>query len=284
MDASLSDRVHRISHPGHGSVNSWVIEGGRDLVVVDCQRTPAAADAIVELANRLGKPVVAVLITHAHPDHTLGLQRLIDAFGAQLPVYSSRRTRELLQHDVYGYVALTRGAVDDRLPDPLPLPNETVSHLEQIRVGDCVVRVVELGPGEAEAMTAYEFPELDVVAVGDLVEHRMVPFLLEQRSAEWLRQLAKAKQILNATSLLPGHGDPGERDVLIDWQMRYLRDLRSAVRQCVMQAPDSTPESVAKSVAADIENQRGPLDTVALIPQLGTLNAAAVYAELFHDE
>ncbi|MEM9166814.1 MAG: MBL fold metallo-hydrolase [Planctomycetota bacterium] len=284
MSTTPNGKIHRVCQSGDGSVNSWVMEGQHGLIVVDCQRTPSDAGEIIRLSERLGRTVTAILITHAHPDHTLGLQRLLDAFGSQLRVIASQRTRDLLDHDVYGYVELTRQAVQEQLPAAVPVPTEVIGHREQIEIDGCLIRAFELGPGEAESMTAYEFPEFDAVAAGDLVEHRMIPFVLEHRSGEWLRQLSRAHAMLDASLLLPGHGEPGGRSELIAWQARYLRGLRSAVRRIALASTSPVADTVARAAAAEIEDTYGSLDAVALIPELDVLNASAVYSEVFVDE
>jgi len=57
--------------------------GSKDAVVVD----PAwDIDAIVEAAERDGRRIVGALVTHWHPDHTNGLQELVDKTDAAVYV------------------------------------------------------------------------------------------------------------------------------------------------------------------------------------------------------
>jgi len=57
--------------------------GSKDAVVVD----PAwDIDAIVEAAARDGRRIVGALVTHWHPDHTNGLQELVDKTDAAVYV------------------------------------------------------------------------------------------------------------------------------------------------------------------------------------------------------
>lgn len=282
MTQSGPAQAHRVTHPGPGSVNTWLIEGEHSLVAVDCQRTPSDAAAVVKRVEEIGKPLAAVLVTHGHPDHVLGLSGILEAVGSSLRVLASQRTIDLVASDVYGYVGLTRRAVREPLPEPVPLPTEHVRHNQRLSIDGIDIRVLELGPGECEAMTAFEFPELDVIAAGDLVEHEMTPFLLEARSGEWLRQLKRARELVRCGTMLPGHGVSGETTRLLDWQAEYLGAMRQAVRLAHSEAAEATEEA-ASAVVDRVRGRYGVLDPVALIPELERLNAVAVHAELYAD-
>ena len=62
------------TYPGPGTVNThWVETPGGGLVVVDVQRDLAHAREALAAVKKTGKPVRAILVTHGHPDHYVGL-------------------------------------------------------------------------------------------------------------------------------------------------------------------------------------------------------------------
>jgi glyoxylase-like metal-dependent hydrolase (beta-lactamase superfamily II) len=77
--------------------NEMVIEQSDGFVLVDAGKTRGAGERIVRLIRQIGdKPVKAVIITHWHPDHVLGLGPIIEAWP-HAAVIASRATLESLQ-------------------------------------------------------------------------------------------------------------------------------------------------------------------------------------------
>jgi glyoxylase-like metal-dependent hydrolase (beta-lactamase superfamily II) len=87
--------MERISR--FGLVNAYLVEEDDGLTLVDTA-LPRSATAILAAAGRLGKPIVRIVLTHAHGDHVGSL----DALAAQLTdaeVLISTRDARLLAKD-----------------------------------------------------------------------------------------------------------------------------------------------------------------------------------------
>jgi hydroxyacylglutathione hydrolase len=94
-------------------------DGASEVVVVDPSGDPAGLLADVEAA---GARVVAILVTHTHWDHLLGLAALVAATGA--PVYAPREERDrLADPDSAGH----RARVEPHDPEHLLAGGDTVS-------------------------------------------------------------------------------------------------------------------------------------------------------------
>ena len=75
------------THPGTGTVNTcWIETTGGGLVAIDVQRDLVHAAQALAADKAVGKPVRAILITYAHPDHYTGLGLFRQAFPG-VPVY-----------------------------------------------------------------------------------------------------------------------------------------------------------------------------------------------------
>ncbi|MEX6346238.1 MBL fold metallo-hydrolase [Staphylococcus ureilyticus] len=62
--------------------NTYFIENDKNVILVD----PAADyELIIKKLNQINKPVIAVLLTHAHFDHIRALDQIVDKFN--VPVY-----------------------------------------------------------------------------------------------------------------------------------------------------------------------------------------------------
>lgn len=85
-----------IQLPGLGHVNCYVMEDERGIAVVDPGLPgPDAWDALVDRLGRAGYRVTdvhTVVVTHSHPDHFGGAQRLRYESGADIVTHESFRT------------------------------------------------------------------------------------------------------------------------------------------------------------------------------------------------
>src|SRR6202022_583753 len=55
-------------------VNSVIIEGAREVMLVDAQLTRTSAEKVLQQIEETKKPLSTIYITHAHADHFLGLE------------------------------------------------------------------------------------------------------------------------------------------------------------------------------------------------------------------
>jgi glyoxylase-like metal-dependent hydrolase (beta-lactamase superfamily II) len=66
---------------GRIAANSFLVEDGAGLTLVDCGSTAIAGIVLGQLA---GRELAAIVITHAHPDHVQGVAELRDRTGARV--------------------------------------------------------------------------------------------------------------------------------------------------------------------------------------------------------
>jgi glyoxylase-like metal-dependent hydrolase (beta-lactamase superfamily II) len=87
--------------------NEMLVEQTDGLVLVDAGKTRGAGERIVALIRSISaKPVKAVIITHCHPDHVLGLGPIVEAWP-KAAIIASRRTLACIESDE-GYKAVPR--------------------------------------------------------------------------------------------------------------------------------------------------------------------------------
>jgi glyoxylase-like metal-dependent hydrolase (beta-lactamase superfamily II) len=77
--------VHRSGEAGIFA-NAYIVEGQSGLVVIDGTLTVSESGRLRKTAESLGKPIMGILITHAHPDHVAGISRL--AHSDAVPIYA----------------------------------------------------------------------------------------------------------------------------------------------------------------------------------------------------
>ena len=90
--------------------NTYLLVNDQAIIVVD---PGSNTDKIKEKITAIDKPVAAILITHAHYDHIMGLDVIRDAFG-QPPVYISEKEASWLYSPKDNFSGLDRHAdMDD---------------------------------------------------------------------------------------------------------------------------------------------------------------------------
>src|SRR5688500_6548948 len=80
--APSAPEIHTVtSSPSGISVNAYLIEAERGVIAVDSALINSDARQLRERLAALGKPLLAVLLTHGHPDHYNGVTELIAGHG-----------------------------------------------------------------------------------------------------------------------------------------------------------------------------------------------------------
>ena len=85
--------TYRAAEPGL-FVNSYLVEGESGVVVVDTNLLASDIEALCARATALKKPLRAILMTHAHPDHFNGVLSLVrerEVPAARVPAAIRRR-------------------------------------------------------------------------------------------------------------------------------------------------------------------------------------------------
>ncbi len=172
-------QVGRFASDNPGSVNTFWLQTPRGLVVTDSGRNVAGGRRAVEEIRRTGQSVVAILITHPHPDHVGGLGPLHEAYP-QAPIYASESTVNLMRTDPLMFNPLARRA-DADYPAQLTYPDQTFGPDASLELGGIRLETAEFGPAESQTTTAYYEPRIGALFSGDLTRNQATPFLLSGR-------------------------------------------------------------------------------------------------------
>jgi glyoxylase-like metal-dependent hydrolase (beta-lactamase superfamily II) len=216
--------------------NSIFLDAPDGLVLVDTGRHPAHQDKLLAKARALGKPIVAIINTHWHLDHSGGNAEIRAAFPAAQIVTTSAIDRAYTdfllanrpKSDAFlasgkaspeqvADIMRDRAAVDDpakQLWFTLPI---TRSQILKLAGRTLDLRVTSYAATEAD-LWIYD-PASKTAIVGDLVV-APVPFFDTGCADGWLAAL-DAIAATPFETLIPGHGEPMTRAAFTTWKTAF---------------------------------------------------------------
>ncbi len=241
----LARSLHRV---GNGLVNSYLIDDGGQITVVDAGMPGQYADLVRELAamGRSVSDVRAVVLTHGDTDHIGFAERLRREHGVPVFVHAldADRARLVVRKPATGW-----GPIRIRPFASFMLYGARKGGLRAVPVTELrtfdtdgvtldvpgAPRVIHL-PGHTPGSVAVHVPAVDALFVGDaLTTHdvltgaegpRLAPFTIDRVTA--LTSLARVEGI-DARRVLPGHGQAWNGGV--EAAMRSAREAEVDRRQ-----------------------------------------------------
>jgi len=186
------------------------------------------ARQIAEEIGKSGKRLTTVFISHAHPDHFMGLDVITEHFPKARIVSTANVVSDIRAAGPWMFQML-QAKLGIEGPKKLIIP-EVLGEL-RLRVDELALEVREFGEGEAKHIAAVYIPSRKALLAADLVYHQAHLYLQERHLESWLDRLDELEEFAESRVevFYPGHGTAGGME-LIDQTRTYLRDFADAVR------------------------------------------------------
>lgn len=239
--------IQRIeSSVGGTPVNAYLIEGERQVVVVDSTLTVSGGRAVRQRVVDTGKPLSAIVLTHAHPDHYGGAIEVMR--GADAPIVAAAGVDEVIRRDDALKEEILRPMFGDEWPRERAFPTQVLEDGAELSFGDIELRLRDLGPGESHHDTMWLLSDETTVFSGDQAYNHMHSYLADGRWEEWLTNIESLAAELEPDAVLHvGHGDPAGPELLA-WQREYIDRFIQAVRMAGWSDDNRAQEEVAASM------------------------------------
>jgi hydroxyacylglutathione hydrolase len=188
-------------------MNMWVLaclETG-DAAIVDAGA--GAAKELEQFTRWLDDNdfrLTAVLQTHAHVDHVLGLGALRKRYGQTLPIHLHGKERPVYARAKQAAQNYGLGELDDLPQDWIDLEGK-----QEVKIGNLRLQVLET-PGHSPGHVAFFEPRTKRLFGGDLLFQGSVgrTDFPESSPEDMAKSLAAICQLQDDVLVLPGHGQP----------------------------------------------------------------------------
>ena len=216
-------------HTGRGQVgydvNSTMIIGERDVLVIDPQFSLSEAHKLAAEILESKKRLVNVYSTHAHPDHLFGLAVLKQAFP-EAKIVALPATVNAAKTGWPARQKFWVATYGNNIPGPEPvLPEELATPVLTLEGEEFPVTggvQGSDGPGNSFVWV----PSLKAVITGDIVfDHVYFGVPRDQARQNWQKTIDQIAA-LNPAIVIPGHEGAGATRNMrsIDWMKKYMAD------------------------------------------------------------
>lgn len=276
----MEQRVYKIagnvySAVGYALANSIMIEGRDGIIIVDVTESVDSAKAILaEFRKITDKPVKAVVYTHNHTDHTVGVKAFTseeDVKAGRVDIYAHETLMDTVINNAsviapilglrsaYSFgIALERGpegAVNEGIGPKLIVgqrsfiaPTKTFKDSLDIQAAGVKMRL-QHAPSETDDEIVVWLPDSRVLLTAEVIQGECFPNLHTLRGTKyrdpvnWFKSIDKLRRF-GAEQMVPSHGRPvsGKQNI---------EELLTSYRDAIQYVHDQTIRNMNKGLTPD---------------------------------
>src|SRR6202163_3397107 len=204
--------------------NSVIVEGEREVMLVDAQLTKTNAGRVLQEIQKTKKPLSIIYITHEHADHFLGLEVFKEAYPRVRIIANSAvvdRINKVYQEKIDKWQKILGSGATSRVV--------TISKFDAnfIEFEGSNIEVLKNIRGDTDENTMLWIAGQRILIAGDVLFNNMHVYTAETDSearGKWLNSLQKIRE-LKPSVVIPGHskvGAPLDASTAVDFTENYL--------------------------------------------------------------
>jgi glyoxylase-like metal-dependent hydrolase (beta-lactamase superfamily II) len=208
--------------------NAYLLSNETDAILFDVFMFREEAAELANTIEKSGKTLQAVMISHAHPDHFMGLDAIVEHFPSTRIVSTPNVVADI-ENDGPWMLSLLQNKLGPRGPKRLVVPEPLTDRV--LHLGDTKLDIVEFGECECKHIAAVYIPTMQAFLSADLVYNGAHLYVAEKHIASWLERLDEIVAFAQnpVATIYPGHGPAGDIG-LVAQTRAYLNDFAEAVQ------------------------------------------------------
>lgn len=227
--ASPPSHLHYVvytSPPEGISVNSTLVYGDKDAILIDAQFRLSDAHRVVAMILDSKRNLTTVYVTHPHPDHYFGLVVIRQAFP-NAKFVALPRVVEGIQKSWQNRVNAWKPQYGDNIPSNPIIPNALEGNTLTLE-GETVQIFGPLQGDSAGDNSFVWIPSLKAVVGGDTLfsgAHFVYAPMTAEQKKDWMNTIDQIAA-LHPEIVIPGHqvaGAPNDASVLV-FMKKYMQD------------------------------------------------------------
>jgi glyoxylase-like metal-dependent hydrolase (beta-lactamase superfamily II) len=241
---STAPTIHRFPGRHEGAfVNAYLVETASGVVAVDGLLQVSAAKEMRAGIDHLGKPLLAALVTHSHPDHYAGLREVVA--GDDVPIYAPQGVIDTITADDALKDQIAGPFFGEEWPANRVFPNTAIGDGESVSFDEVTFTVVDLGPSESPHDSPWILgDDAKSVFLGDQIYDHKHCYLADGFYAEWLANIETLRTRFPEDAVFYiGHGGPVGSEMW-DWQHGYIELFVEAVSDADWSDPGQAKATV----------------------------------------
>ena len=239
--------------PSGFEVNSTLVMGNKDAILIDAQFTIADADNLVKLIQDSKKNLTTIYITHSHLDHYFGLVEIKKAFPS-VKIVALPSTVTDIQNTYKDRLAYWKTILGDAITSNPIFPealNGTILTLE-----GQTLQITGGVQGDIALNSFIWIPSIKAVICGDTDYNGVFPYTIETTPAQrtaWINSIS-AIQALKPEIVVAGHKNPSLKDDAssLDFTKGYLA-YYDQILPTAKSSADFQSKMIAKYPTLDLE-------------------------------
>ncbi|HMF55968.1 MAG TPA: MBL fold metallo-hydrolase, partial [Pyrinomonadaceae bacterium] len=251
--------VRTPTKPPATHTNAYIVYGAREMIVFDpgspYEDEQQALAACVDDLKSVGRRVREIILTHLHPDHIGGVEKLLEHLDADVKVAAHRRTAEALE----GKIRVDRFIEDG---DSIALDGEPQIHLRAMHT-----------PGHARGHLCFHEERTGILITGDNIVG-LGSVLIdppEGNMRDYLNTLKRMRSLSGLTVLFGGHGPAiGSPYTKIDEYISHRLEREGKILNAVREGAETLREMVER-VYTDVSPKAHAMAERAVLAHLEKL-------------
>ena len=283
----MEQRVYKVtdtvySAVGFGIANATMIVGSDGIIIVDTlESTDAAKNVLAEFRKITDKPVRAIVYTHNHSDHTMGVKGFTteeDVAAGRVQIYAHETMMNtvinnasviapalgiraaytfglLLEKGPEGWVNQGLGPAYTRGATGFIAPTKTFKDKLELTIAGVKLQLL-YAPSETDDEIVVWLPEQKLLQSAEVIQGETFPNVHTIRGTKFRDPVAWYKSIdllrrLNADHLVPSHGRPMSGKDKIEEMLTAYRDAIQYVHDQTIRLMNKglTPDEIVEQVA-----------------------------------